>query len=57
MCLLIRKTLSAKPWLLVGIAYLAFVALSIKFVVFAVKHQPREVERVVLQNPQAGGAR
>jgi hypothetical protein len=57
MYLSIRKILSAKPWLVIGIAYLAFVALSIKFVVFAVKHQPREVERVVLQNPQAGGSR
>lgn len=40
------KILSNKPWLLPVMAFLGFVALWVAFIFFAVKHKPREVERV-----------
>ena len=43
------KILFNKPWLLPVMAFLAFVALWVAFIFFAVKHKPREVERVQRQ--------
>jgi hypothetical protein len=40
------KILFNKPWLLPVVAFLTFVALWVAFIFFAVKHKPREVERV-----------
>ena len=42
----IRKTLSAKPWIPVVAVFLAFVGLWVAFIIFAVQHQPPQVERV-----------
>jgi hypothetical protein len=46
---LIRKILFNKPWLLPILAFLAFVAGWVVFIVFAIQHKPLEVERVQLE--------
>lgn len=45
MFLSIRKIIFNKPWLLPVLFFLAFVALWMSFIFFAVKHKPQEVER------------
>ena len=41
-----RKTLSNKPWIFVAAGFLTFVAVWVSFIVFAVKNQPPQVERI-----------
>jgi hypothetical protein len=45
MHLSIRKTISNKPWIPIVVGFLLFAAGWSAFVVYAVKNQPREVER------------
>jgi hypothetical protein len=44
-----RKILFNKPWLLPVLAFVLFIGVWVAFIMFAVKHKPQEVERVMIQ--------
>jgi hypothetical protein len=49
-----RKILSNRPWLLVAVFFLTFVALWAAFIVFAVRHQPPPMSMEKLEEVSHG---